>query len=285
MEQITLPWARLLHPRAKYLCAAKLAKHNPLDDYLHADEFVVDIKEDKTVKTIRDFLLNQLTEPTLLSTMQNAWQIFSTINNRIFFESLLFKHSVDDVANFTGVSKTTCEFYIKAFFNVPINSTLGKFKFYESFTSSHALEWYQKCEYLSLEDLAYLIKGQQQSVKVEAGIVDMFQRAYNLFMTGTKAALNPEVMLRGMTDAEKDLYNMAMRAASVASNLTRIYLQFESSINKDAKSFFSDWTFALKSNNAEDYADPEIPSELKNQIDFLNQGNLEDINLDKKSSD
>jgi hypothetical protein len=282
MEQITLPWAKLLHPRSKYLYAAHLAGHVPLQDYLFADQFYLDKKEGKTVKILKDFLENKLTTGFDLSVMQNCWQIYSTINNRIFFESLLFNHPVEEVSEFSGVNKSTCEFYIKAFFNSPVNNTIGRYKFYECITSEDVLRWYQKCEHLSLEDLAYVIKGKQKAVKVEEGIVHMFQRAYNLFMTGTQSVLSPEVLRRGFTSAEKDLYDMAMRAASVASNLTRIYLQFESTINKDAKSFFSDWTFALKSEDEEQFKEPELPQDLKDQMNFLHQGNIDDINLDKK---
>lgn len=282
MEQISLPWARLVHPRTKYLYACKLAKSTALPDYIYSTNLCIEEKEDKYTKLIKDFINNKLTAPSELSMMQNCWQIFSNMNNRIFFESILFHHSLDVAAEFTGVNKTTCEFYMKCFFSIKDSSTLGKFKFYELLSSTDVLNWFRKCEALSLDDLAYLIKGKQKNIKIEEGIVQMFQRAYQLFMTGTQSVLNPETIRRGLSPAEKDMYEMGMKAASVASNLTRIYLQFESSINKDAKSFFSDWTFALQADSAADYNDPELPKELLDQMSFLNQGSLEDVKLDKK---
>jgi hypothetical protein len=237
-----------------------------LEDYFDYNRFYVLHSKGEHIKLLKKFLSNQSIPKAQLTNIQSVWKIYTSLNNRVFLDSLIMHHSVEHVAQATKLHIDQVSLYKDLFFTLDVSNRMNKSYFYESIKVPDVYEWYKKTEILTIQDMMFLISGEEREAKAEKIISIMTQRCFNIFMTATSGILNPESIKDGITKQQKDLYEIGIKAGQLITQLSRTYFQYENIINKDINSFFKEWNFLLDNNTELFKQVGYIPDEIEDQI-------------------
>ena len=259
------------HPRDRYLSACTVLDISPAKDYFDNSFYSISGKLDKKSEKLIGILRPNLSvRPTqTIQDTQKAYSLFLDYNSRVIIDGLLYQFSLAQVSGILDIPSEILQPYSEFFFdlssfkNIQLTSTICA-----TIISKQIRDWYILCGKSTVEEIQYALKGKLRNEKIDATVAlnDVFNTAYHTFKT--YSSLSPDALLNGPSKRDKDLYNMAMQAASVMVNLGRVFIQYDHIINKTKDGFLSEWEFLLKEEDPDKFI-TETTAELESQLSII----------------